>query len=203
LNAEKRRDTAKDVAIGLIALIVLLAVALLFVLGFVYTVVWLLGRLESQVAAAVAAASATAIASVLAIILSKRFERRAQIAQEIRERKSPAYETLIGTLFKHMFAEKSGRKRPSNSQLTRILSELTPQLIVWGSQDVINAWIKIREHDWATSEDGASFKLWNDLMIAIRKDLGNDTDQLANLELIRLFINFNEDDSDSEPPQAG
>lgn len=109
----------------------------------------------------------------------------------------------MGVFFKHMFAKKAGRKQPSNSQLTRTLSELTPQLIVWGSQDVIKAWNRIREYDWATAEDGASFRLWNDLMIAIRKDLGNDTDQLVNLDLIRLFISLEEDESTPEPPQAG
>ncbi len=173
------------IAVGVVALLGVAAVVLILVSG----AVWHLNMLESQVAAAISAASATAITSVIALLISKRYERRAQIAQDIRTRKTTVYEELISVLFTALYADKMGRKGKKENDILKAMVTITPKMIVWGSQEVIQAWNAMRSHDLENATHDESMILWNQLMIAIRKDLGNEVDKLQNLDLLRLFIN--------------
>lgn len=182
---ENKRSAVKDIAIGLVALIAVLTIALLFI----FAVITIIGRLESEIVAAITAASATIIASVLAIIVSKRYEQKVRIAQEIREQKTPVYEELISVFFRNMFADKLGQKKISDRDIMRTFADVTPKLIIWGSEDVIQAWTAIRYHDWSAAQSADSLRLWNSLLLAVRKDIGNSVDQLKPFDLLRLFVN--------------
>ncbi len=174
----------REIAVGAVALLGIAVVVLIFVAG----VVRLLNLLESDVAAAISAASATAIASVIALLTSKRYERRARILHDNYTRKTQVYEKLISVLFEALYAEKTGRKGKNENDTVKEMVNLTPKMIVWGSQEVIQVWNAIRSHDWKSATHDEIMILRNHLMIAIRKDLGNEVDKLENLDLLRLFI---------------
>lgn len=177
--------TAKQILLGLLALGGIVGISLLFV----WAILSLLGSLESELYTAIIAASATILASVLAMIFSKRYEHKTLIKQQIREQKVPVYETLISTFFETIFSDKTGQKQPSEEDVIKKLADLTPKLIVWGSQDVIRSWIDFRNHDWQNAESKKSLVLLDSLLLAIRKDLGNKSKKLDQFDLLKMFVN--------------
>ena len=180
-----QNSTLREVLVGLLVLAVVLAMGYTFFAGLVY----LIQQMESQIAAAIVAASLSAIASVLAVIISKYFERRSRIKQEIRDKKTPVYENLIGAMFEFVFSQTADNRESLNEdELADIFQEMTPKLVVWGSQDVIRAWIHFREYEWESAKGLEILEPWESLMTAIRNDMGNKSDKLKNKELLRLFI---------------
>jgi len=174
---DDQNTTLRDVLVGLVVLAVVLAMGY----GFFAALVYLIKQLESQIAAAIVAASVSAIASVLAVIISKYFERRSRIKQEIRDKKTPVYENLIGAMFEFVFSQTADNRESLNEdELADIFQEMTPKLVVWGSQDVIRAWIHFREYEWKSAKGLKILEPWKSLMTAIRNDMGNKSDKLRN-----------------------
>ena len=65
--------------------------------------------------------------------------------------------------------------------------------MVWASDDVLNAWIKFRgasvdEAEMKRNPFGLMFR-YEDLIRAIRKDLGHKNKDLTNGKLLSLFVN--------------
>ena len=92
-------------------------------------------------------------------------------------------------MFEFMFSQTAdNRESLTEDELTEIFQEMTPKLVVWGSQDVIKAWNHIREYDWKNAEGVEMLEPWENLMIAIRDDMGNKSGKLENKELLRVFV---------------
>ncbi|MEL6770264.1 MAG: hypothetical protein AAFP18_04290 [Bacteroidota bacterium] len=179
------RRNKRPTVVGVLIFVLVAALVLLFAV----VVVALLNRLESDLAVPIIAASATILVSVITIVLSKYYEQRVKIEQEIRDEKIPIYEDLIGVFFNYLFAEKTGDRKPTDQEVIKSLASVTPKLVVWASEDVINSWNKMRSQDWSSADSHQALVLWDELLLAIRKDLGNGVDKLEKYGLLKLFVN--------------
>lgn len=151
----------------------------------------ILVSLDSDIAVAIVAAAATVFVSVLSIVLGKVYESRAQIEKEHREKKIPVYEDLLKFMFDILMGGKTGTK-PSESDMLVFMMNFTQRIMVWGADDVVAAWVK-----WKTSaadEEKAKANahhvmfLYEDLIKAIRRDLGHKNKGLERGDLLALFI---------------
>ena len=123
--------------------------ALVSVLGFVYFVshkVWtIFSLLNPAIAASIVAASATIIVSVISVRISKHLEQKALVIKEHREKKVPAYEKMIKFIFRIAFAEKLGHEKMTEKEMTEFLVEFTQDIVIWGSDELIEAFYKFRQ----------------------------------------------------------
>jgi hypothetical protein len=147
-----------------------------------------LPSIDSNLAAGLVAASATIIVSVLSITISKLWERKTAIEKEIREKKSPVYEGLINFIFGFMFAEKLGKKPPSEKEL---MTRIVPELIIWGAPEVVKAFADFRKLSLAENREEPFDTLFavENIYLAIRRDLGHRDTQLKKGDILVLFIN--------------
>jgi hypothetical protein len=70
--------------------------------------------------------------------------------------------------------------------------ELSTNLILHGPTQVVMAW-----NAWQRAVDPAgpaTFIAWEDVLRAIRQDLGHDNSALQRGDLLRLFVNEDDDD---------
>lgn len=152
-------------------------------------------QLSKDVAASIIAAASTVLISVGSIIVSKLYERRKEIRKEHREKKVPVYEELISFLLKVFLAEKAGRKKLSEKEITIFLMDFTEKIIVWGSDEVIKSFQKFREETMRIpiNKDEVphikSMFYLEDLMLEIRKDLGHKNKDFKKGDVLSLFIN--------------
>jgi hypothetical protein len=149
-------------------------------------------KLSPNVIAAIVAAFATVTVSVLTIVIGKRLEALALITKEHREKKVPIYEEFIQFWFKHLFAKKSGEMPLSDEEIIHFLSDYTQRIMVWGSDEVIVAWVRFRYSSMNAAQSQTTTTVLEDyekFILAIRKDLGHKNKGIQQGDILRLFVN--------------
>jgi hypothetical protein len=163
-----QRATLLNTLLGL-ACLVAIAWALIALGG--YLISTFLG-LNPNVAAAMVAAFATVTVSVLTVVVGKRLEAEALITKEHREKKVPVYEDFIQFWFKHLFAAKSGESPLTDEEAVRFLSNYTQRIMVWGSDEVIAAWVKFRYSSMNVAQSPNSSSVLDDYAGDLRRSEG-------------------------------
>ena len=173
----------------------LLGVALLAVLAwggwkFLQFLWEIFSQVNPTVGAGMLAASATVVVSVVSVLVAKRLEFHATLAKEHREKKAPIYEEFVTFVFRIAFSEKLGLEPLSESEMAQQAAKFTQNLIVWGADDVIDAWFRFRNKSINSDGSGIAvmFEIEN-LLLAIRKDLGHKNKGLVPGKVLGLFIN--------------
>lgn len=175
--------------------IIIKILSYLFVLLFFGSIGWILYNLLAgsiQINPNVLAGIITAISAIIAIILQKNREQRINIQIEHRNRVAPIYEKFIDDIFNNFFyADKLGRQRLTNQEMIEVMAEFTQKILIWGSNDVINAYNNFRESGNVAPGKPSHAILFHveDLLLAIRKDLGHPTKGFKKGQLLRLFVN--------------
>ena len=207
---------------GLLGLALLVGGLIGLAIGARAGLTWLFEGVNPTVAAAIVAATATTLVSVLGVTLGRYLERRHQIDLELRERKVPIYTEFVEGLLS-VFASvnesdgnesaKAGqqqRNRPqkgkvsaatsaanSGLDMVEFLTRMTPKLMIWASNDVVVKWSKFRRGADKHPPIDYMFMM-EDLMTAIRKDLGHSGGDVSKGDLLGLYIN----DIDEHLPSA-
>lgn len=148
-------------------------------------------QVNPTLGAGVIAASATVIVSVMSVLVAKRLEYRALLQKEHREKKTPFYEEMVKFIFRIAFAEKLGLEPITEEQMMKQMASFTENLIIWGSDDVVNAWVSFRTKSvegFGNSPHGILFEIEN-LLFAIRKDLGHANKGLSKGKILGTFVN--------------
>lgn len=177
----------------LIDLILGIAIILGLIYGLYLLFSYLFGlvlSLQKEVAAAIIAAMSTIIVSVLSITIGKYYERKMIIEQELREKKIPIYEEFIEFYFKLLMSSKFKGEKMSEKEMTKFFMKFTQKLTVWGSDDVVYQWSKIRRKIIENRNNPKDNILeLEKLLLAIRKDTGHKNKYLNQGDLLGLFIN--------------
>ena len=151
-----------------------------------------LESLDSGIAVAIIAAAATVFVSVLSIVIGKVYESRALIQKEHREKKIPVYEDLIKFMFRVLMGTKTG-DIPSEKEMIEFMSGFTQRMMVWGSDDVLYAWVQWRRVLTNEADLKANpmklILLYEKLILAIRRDLGHNNKGLKTGDVLALFVN--------------
>ena len=147
-------------------------------------------QVNPTVGAGVIAAAATVLVSVISVLVAKRLEFRANVDKEHREKKAPFYEEMVRFIFRIAFAQKLGVDPVTEQEMVQKMAEFTENLVVWGSDDVIDAWFKFRNRSINSGDSGVAviFEIEN-LVLAIRRDLGHQNKGLTKGKILGLFIN--------------
>ncbi len=178
-----KNTSKKEIALGIVGLLV--------IVGFAYWLLsWISGvfsALNPTVAVGILAASATILVSVTSALLSKRLEYQASIRKEIRERKVPVYEKLIGFIFR-VFKGVKENKPVTEQEMLDFMMGFTQNIIVWGSDEVIDKFQKFRVASTSGEQANILFII-EDILLAIRKDLGHKNKDLTKGKILSLFVN--------------
>ena len=206
------------------ALVVLVAGVVGLAVGARWGLTWLFDGVDPTVSAAIVAAAATTLVSVLGVTLGRFLERRHQIDLELREQKVPIYtefveglltvfasanassddqeDAAISASHTNMSSAKTIDAVPASAEqldLLEFLTRMTPKLMIWGSNDVIVKWSQFRRGADKHPPIDYMFMM-EDLLTAIRKDLGHSGGGIARGDLLGLYIN---DIDDHLPPGKG
>jgi hypothetical protein len=184
-----------------------LVITLTVIAGALFAV-WLgLAALDSAVATAVVAASATVLISVISLLVSKSWEQRRAIEEAHREHKRAIYEEFMGFWFSTITNPASGLDPPTEEEIQRFTALFTQKLILWASSDLLTRYNAFRmTASVLTADDAETSPLpllaFEDVLYAIRRDLGHPKEDLAPGDLLRLFINDFDDFLESRTTDA-
>jgi hypothetical protein len=184
--SETQGGSGKGLFGGFLALAVLLALVGALVWGIARG----LSSLQPGIAAAVVTASATVLISVFSVIYSKRWERRRMIEEGQRVQKLPLYEDFVGFMFRATFFDAESM---TEADWKQFVGNSAQKLSLWAADDVISAYNNLRRVTVATpaaelDSNPAPLLAFEQLLLAIRKDLGHNNKGLTRADLLRLFI---------------
>lgn len=153
-------------------------------------------NLEESTRAALITASATVFVAVASVFLTRYFERRAARERAEQEKRIPVYEDFVRDFLQLIGATKppAERKEVDEEGAFAVIGKFTEKLIIWGSPDVIRTWVDYRYHSWNAENQTPEEQLemltkTDDLLLALRRDLGLSNKKLRKLDLLRLWIN--------------
>ncbi len=112
-----------------------------------------------------------------------------QIRNEQKPKKVEIYEKVINLFFDSIFAQKLGQEPKTEEELVKSIHDMTPDLILWASDDVLNLYIKFRQI--ANNQDSSTtpILLFGQMLLAMRKDLGHQNNQINQESILRTFVN--------------
>jgi len=187
---KEQTQNKKQLAFGFLIIAVLILCCYLLLSKF-----WnIFSSIDPRLGAGLIAASATILVSVISALFSKHLERRSAILAHLREKKIPTYEKIINFIFSITFAEKLGKKQLSDKEMVKFMAEITQELVIWGSDEMITAFYTFRmmSIENTAGEKAEPFAILitvEDLLIAIRKDLGHKNKNINRGKILGLFIN--------------
>jgi hypothetical protein len=176
---------------------VLLALGLLGTLlyGTFKTLSWLYNHIlavDPRISAALITGLIAIIATSLTITIPKYLEKKMEIEEHLREKKSETYRDLVELLFKLLMGSKTGNSL-SEEELIKAMSKFTENLILWGSEDVIKAYKSFRDYFIQRTSGQElsleSIQIMEELLLSIRKDMGHNNKNLDKGDILSLFIN--------------
>ncbi|MQR84368.1 hypothetical protein GFV16_00215 [Bacillus megaterium] len=140
----------------------------------------------------ITAALITSLLAVLGITIPKFLEKKMEIEQHLRDKKSDTYKELVTLIFQMLMGSKMGK--PLNEKaLIEKMSSLTENLILWGSPDVIKAYKAYRmglvKREMNSKVTLTEIDVMEALLLAIRKDMGHKDKNLVRGDILSLFIN--------------
>lgn len=187
----KEKPSRGSLILGFATLFVI-AVALYFLLRGIWGA---LASADPNVTAAIIAGMATIMVSAISLAAGKYLEHRSTQKATQSSKKIPTYEKIVSFIFGLTFAEKLGKEPPTQEEMIKFMAEITQELVIWGSDEVINEFYRFRMFSVKLGEDGGASENFNvlfmveDLLLAIRKDLGHRNKQVGRGKILGLFVN--------------
>ena len=183
-SQEKEWGDAENIFVGIIIISV--------VSGFLVWFGWKLYKsASSDIVAATITASITFLGSVIIVVYSRSQEKIREIAQEHRTQKIPIYRNLLEYYFGILADKRTGAKKPSKTKNANFHSEFNKELILWGSDDVINKYTALVKKTQSPENHSSTDLVFHfeQLLLLMRGDLGHKNQDIQKGDLVRLFIN--------------
>ena len=143
-----------------------------------------------QAEPAIVGSIATAALAAAGVVWQQRRVESERLAEARRKRMAPMYESLLG------FVMKGGHNGPSGEppeDLATFMKDLKGrQLLLGASSEMIQAFNRWQADTQAAEKSKdqvlGAVEAYEDLLRAIRKDLGHDDSKLPKWDLLRIFI---------------
>lgn len=183
--SKEEKNALRVVVVGIFSILIMeILIAVGIILFFPNT--------NPNIAAGIIAATATICVSVFSVAASKILEMSIGVANEHRAKKIPIYEEFISFLIKIVQSNNpnSGQKPVTEKEMIASITKFSEVIIVWGSNDVIRAWYAFRHGFSGTNQSAHQvFVLVENIVKAIRKELGHSPYDLKTGELLGVFVN--------------
>jgi len=190
MSSLKVRLSWKQWLLGVVILIVAIVLVCLVFLGLYK----LFSGLPPQVATALLTIIAGGLSAIVTATVTKRSEKRLEIERQIRQQKIPIYESFLPFWFKIVPGKGTSASTMSQEEIVEFLQNFTQQMIAWGSDDVLKAYCQVRKSLVAQANNPgqngyAPILLIEEMLYAIRRDLGHKNSGLTQGDVLALFIN--------------
>lgn len=163
---------------GYLVVVVLLGLA---IWGFVEAI---------QADPAVVGSIGVAVIGVFGVVWQQHRSEQARLREANRDRMTPIYYELLGTIFRKIGTGEVGEAGdPATEDFFRDLK--ARQLMLGASSQMViafNKWQRRTAELHEQDNDVGAVVAWEELLLAIRADLGHQDGSLPRGELLRLFI---------------
>jgi hypothetical protein len=141
---------------------------------------------QPTVAAASIAAAASVVVSTLTVMIGRYFERRKELEALYREKKMPIYADFLKALVSQF--QGGDANSASAEGLVSLLKQWHIDIILWGGPDVVNAYLNWKATLNEATLTASTLAKMDNLIFAIRSELGNTNRGLPTGLFARLTL---------------
>ena len=175
------------IVLGAFGIIVIVALLGLGIWGL-----WTLATSRSETLVAVVGGTVAIITAILTAAITKYYERKNAIEADLRAQKIPVYEEFIHFMLDTILKSAS-KDAFSEQEIISFFQKFTPRITLWGSDDVLLAYRRFRQFGTAMKHDKADntqiLFCFEDIVLAMRRDLGFKNANFEKGALLSMFIN--------------
>jgi len=146
---------------------------------------------------AVVGAVATATLGVVGVVWQQRQSEKARLREAHRDRMTPVYHELL----KRVWQQAGPKTQQPTEEVAEFMRDLKARQLMLGAPGAMllafNRWEREAKVAQEKEDNIALVFAWEDLLRAIRRDLGHDDSDLPRGELLRVFM----DDIDQFLPE--
>lgn len=132
--------------------------------------------------------------SLFSLVYQKYWEKRQEIEQELRRKKTEIYEKFMRTWIGLIPIQESNQENSNMKQLENSFKDIAVGLTIWGSDEVVKKWSIIRYDmtDQLEKEKSKnalqSLLTVEELLLCMRSDLGHKNANLKPKDVLRIFV---------------
>lgn len=115
-------------------------------------------------------------------------ERRLQIEKQLSDRKYNVYIDLLTVFFNILKQVKKGQKTNAQKLIDKMM-DIKKELIIFGNDNVLYAFFKWEKQSQAKS----NLKSLAELIVEIRKDMGNPNTKITTKDFLKSLVQSDED----------
>ena len=167
-----------------------IAVFLAVVLAAIWAFLAILEGLSSESFrdTSLAAGIVTIVTAILVPFISKRQDRKAAVQAQLREKKLPVYEEMVGFIYSIVTATVVGKPLTKEEIQEKTLN-ISKQLTIWGANDILIAFAEFKKSgDTTEAESVKILERVADLLLAVRRDLGYSNKGVDRKTVLRQFV---------------
>jgi hypothetical protein len=177
-----------------VKLIAVIAAALLTFVGgaAVYAAISEVAHLYAKADSQLKLGVITAFGSAIAFIINNAIQSSRERKAKLFESKRVAYENFFQLFFSMFHAQKMGTPLSEHEIFTEF-HDFVKAVMVWGSSDTIKAVLefqRVASGGLQAADGTALFSPVENLLRALRKDLGHSDASLKKLDLTKLIVRF-------------
>ena len=163
-------------------------IAVIVVILILTVLTWLAYLLiATEVDTNVKVAVLASLGAVSAALATHWLTKTREIEARHFEKKRQCYEAIMKT-FSRLFTSEQVGKKISQQQLTKAIVQHRLDIAIWADKDLIDWWLKISNQPAGGISNKDALNMGEQLIRAIRKELGKDDDDIQNGYLISLFL---------------
>ena len=148
---------------------------------------WFLYLLVFKADATVQSALLAFVGMITAAIFTHRSTKRREVEARHFDAKSKGYGSIVALISEMVATTALGQEPLSNQRLMKSIIEFKKVLLVWSDNEVIQAWENFEKNAASSSGENALL-LMDDLLRAMRKDLGRDDSRLPRGALVATML---------------
>ena len=137
------------------------------------------------------AAGLSGIVAILLFILERKNEQLKIIKEKISDKKYEAYNEVL-TIFFDLFKSVKNLKNINEKNLVNKIIDLKKFLILYANDDILKKFFEWSNSIQTEENKLAQFDKYIELMILIRKDMGNPDTKITIDEVLRSMVNSDE-----------
>jgi hypothetical protein len=143
--------------------------------------------LPTQIGASLIAGTVTVLVATLTVVMGRYFERKKELDALHREKKTQMYDEFLKTVFDFFYRAEVAPTSESDD-LVQTLREFVRKLILWSGPEVIQSFVKWKDHLVDGVPDAASIFLMEQFLLSIRRDLRHSNTGMQKGLLAKLFL---------------
>ena len=142
--------------------------------------------LDAVVIVALITGAVSIVGVIISSIVAKSLEYRKERREYLAQKREKPYGEFVDMVYKIQQNGKNGNQY-TQDEMIKDLMTFSKEITLWGSPSVVNKWVKFKENGMKNTRGLENVLLTEEIMNAMRKDLGLRKVKKGNL--LSFFIN--------------